>query len=231
MLIYPPQDPRRKDQRLYKGGDGGAGAMREQEDDRQRKVQSAVDAINAKFGVGDASNAAARNALYQQVHGDASSLATRDLDRQFTMASKNNLFGLARSGLLGGSADAESGADLESRYGEGKINATHAGMQASADLRSADEKTRQNLISMAQTGLDTGTAASLAASQMSAAADTARANTNSASVGRLFDDMGQAYMTNQVLRARYPNGLPQNQGSASTNLFSGSKYSGRVTNQ
>lgn len=277
------------------GGDGGASDLRAEEAARQRKIQAAVDTINAKFGITPASSAAApsreqfttapvagtpggyvdvgreeqryvapvagspggfdqaafdaamktfqgqqtgvsdaktaREALYKDVGDATTGVAARDLDRQFTQASRQNLFGLARAGLLGGSVDAESGGDLQERYGEGKVRATNAGLGAASDLRSVDEKTRQNLISLAQSGIDTGTAASLAAGQMASAADTAKANSAGASVGRLFDDMGQAYLANRVNTARYPNGIPQQSSGSSFfgNLFTGKRYAGTTT--
>lgn len=271
------------------GGDGGASDMRKDEQARQAKIQSAVDAINGKFGIGSAGPVGAapareqfvtkgtpgtiqetefgayttpttddsfdeagynkalagyqtqqadvsgaknaRDALYTDISGAVKGTAMRDLDKQFTQASKQNLFGLARSGLLGGSVDAEAGGDLQTRYGEGRLKAEQAGLGAASDLRANDEKTRQNLIGLAQSGIDTGTAASLAAGQMSAAADVARSQTNSASVGDLFGNMSQAYLGNQQLKARYPNGLPQQAGNGGffSNLFSGNDYKGRVT--
>jgi hypothetical protein len=206
------------------GGDGGAGQMRADEAERQRKVQMAVDTVNSTF------NGSGRQAMYKDVQDATRDVAVRDLDKQFTQASNQNLFGLARNGLLGGSVDAESGADLATRYGEGQIRATAAGQGAAADLQSVDERTRQNLVSLAQSGMDTGTAASMASGQMAAAADAARATSQASTVGRLFDDMGQAYLTNQQLKARFPAG-----GTTSTstpgvysNLFAGSSYGGTV---
>lgn len=173
----------------------------------------------------------AREALYADIGDATTQTATRDLDKQFTQASNQNLFGLARAGLMGGSVDAESGGDLQQRYGEGKIRATQAGVGAASDLKSVDEKTRQNLLGLAESGIDTGTAASLAAGQSAAAAESARAGAAGASVGRLFDDLGQAYLTNRVLTARYPTGLPQQSTGSSFfgNLFTGKGYSGKVT--
>lgn len=299
-LIYPPHDPRRTDSRLFKGGDGGASQMRADEEARQRKVQMAVDTINAKFGIGGASGGgaaptrdqfrrapaggmpfqmpathmggeggnwaelatgdgdgvdeaafqraladwqaagtdasaakSAREAMYADISGAVKDTAMRDLDRQYTDASRRNKFGLARAGLMGGSVDAESGGELSTLYGEGKLRAAQSGQQAASDLRATDERTRQNLIGLAQSGLDTGTAASMAAGQMSAAADLAKSQTAQASVGRLFDNMGQAYLTNQMLRARYPNGLPQqgqqSSGYSGGSLWSPSKYFGTET--
>ena len=278
------------------GGDDGTAQLRADEAARQAKIQAAVDAINAKFGIApsgpvgvaptqaqfttagtpgspgrqvesgrndstympavaatpggfdqagfdaamkafqsgqtDVSGAkTAREALYTDIGDATTQTATRDLDKQFTRASDQNIFGLARAGLSGGSVDAESGGDLQSRYGEGKIRAKQAGIGAASDLKSVDEKTRQNLIGLAQSGIDTGTAASLAAGQSAAAADVARANTAGASIGQLFDNMGQAYLNNRVATAQYPNGLPQQSSGSSFfgNLFTGKGYSGKVT--
>jgi hypothetical protein len=176
-------------------------------------------------------NRAAREAMYREISDAVSQTATRDLDRQYTDISKKNLFGLARSGLLGGSVDAEAGGQISELYGEGKLRASQLGQQAGSDLRVTDERTRQNLIGLAQSGLDTGTAASLAAGQMGAAAEAARAQGNSASVGRLFDDMGQAYLRNEYIRSRYPNGMPGQQGSRNPYGYSGfnpGRYTGNL---
>lgn len=206
------------------GGDGGAGQLRADEAARQAKVRAAVDAVNNTF------SGANREAMYADIADATRGVATRDLDKQFGTASKQNLFGLARAGLLGGSVDAEAGGDLQQRYGEGKIRAEQAGLGAASDLQSTDEKTRQNLITLAQSGIDTGTASQLAAGQLAAAAQTAKANSQQASVGRLFDDLSQAYLTNTVLKSRYPNGIPNtgNQGGIFGNLFSGKTYTGTV---
>jgi hypothetical protein len=270
-LIYTREDPRFYDQRLYKGGDGGAGQMRAQEEERQRKVQSAVDAINAQFGAGPGSarpeytpvaltgglgdvsrkvknnveaiqvpgmqaewdavaavaepNRTAREAQYTDIAGAVRDTAIRDLDRQYGKASQKNKFGLARSGLLGGTADAEAGGELSTLYGEGRLKAQQAGMGAASELRSADEQTRQRLISMAQSGLDTGTAGSLAADQMSAAAGVARSQAGGATVGRLFDDLSQAYVSNELAKVRRPQ---QDPNGASYGGFGGNRYTGTI---
>lgn len=250
-LIYTRHDPRFYDRRLYKGGDGGAGQMRADEEDRQRKVQAAVDAINAKFNAtegfgigfgpvvaGKGPNAPtggpprmAREKLYDDLSGAVKETAMRDVDKQYTKASRANTFGLARAGLLGGSVDAEAGGELQTTYGEGKLKAAQAGMSAASDLRATDEKTRQNLISLAQSGMDVGTASSLAAGQMGAAAEVAKNNANAASVGSLFDGMSQAYLTNQMLKARQPGtaapGATTNYGAGAA-VSAGKGYFGRA---
>jgi hypothetical protein len=289
------------DTRAYGGGgDGGAGQLREDEMERQRKVQAAVDAINSKFGVaptsgameqvlgaaptreqftkvanaggyydegengptryvapsgtafdeagyskamadfeakkagiygaGDPGAAAAqaktsREGLYTDISNAVRDTAMRDLDRQYTTASRRNTFGLARNGLLGGSADAESGGELQTLYGEGKLKAAQAGQQAGSDMRVTDEKTRQNLIQLAQSGLDTGTASGLAAGQMAAAADSAKAAAAGTSIGRLFDDLSQAYVVNQVAKARTTAAQPSQTGYSG---FGSGRYTGTI---
>lgn len=171
-----------------------------------------------------------RQALYDDVSGATRDVALRDVDRQFTQASKANKFGLARSGLLGGTVDAESGSDLAQRYGEGRIKAEQAGVNAAADLASTDEKTRQNLISLAQSGIDTGTASSLAAGQMAAAANSARSASAGASVGDLFSNLSQAYLQNRITTAGQTGQVRQPGGSNFFgNLFSGRAYGGTTT--
>ena len=108
------------------GGDGGAGQLRADEAARQAKVRAAVDAVNNTF------SGANREAMYTDIADATRGVATRDLDKQFGTASKQNLFGLARAGLLGGSVDAEAGGDLQQRYGEGKIRAEQAGVGAAS---------------------------------------------------------------------------------------------------
>lgn len=220
------------------GGGGDSGALEKQETERQQKVQAAVDAINAQFGYGVAggdqdqaasveANRAARDAMYSDIQSATTETALRGLDRQYDTASKQNKFGLARSGLLGGSVDAESGADLSTRYGEGRMQAQAAGIGAASELRALDEKTRQNLISLAQSGIDTGTASNLALGQMQAAADSARSTSQSATVGDLFSNMGQAYLRQQQAlgRASVPSA-----GYQTTNLYTSKPNTGRITN-
>ena len=80
MLIYPTTDPRRFDSRLYKGGDGGAGQMRADEEERQRRVQAATATINSIFDPNG------RKAMYDDIGDATRDVAMRDLDQQHTQA-------------------------------------------------------------------------------------------------------------------------------------------------
>jgi hypothetical protein len=223
MVTYPDCDPRHYDRRLFKGGDGGAEQARQDEERRQAKIQAGVDAINSKF------NDPARAKSYDALAGTVRDLNMLDVDQQMGEASRQNMFGLARAGLTGGSVDAESGAELARRYNEGRIKSVQAGQQAAAGLKTTDEGARQNLISLAQTGMDTGAAATMSANQMAAAAESANANSNTHTVADLFRGLNQAYMQQQYLNAR-----PAANPAPNTGFFGGSAfgrgYSGTVRN-
>lgn len=145
---------------------------------------------------------AQRQKLYDEQKAAVYELNTKEVDRQATEAERANRFGLARTGLLGGSADIDSNAELNRRTNEGLLRAGGIADQSAADLQAQDERTRANLISMAQSGIDTGTAASMALNGLSANANQAASARSGATVGGLFDDLSQAYLTNQILTGR-----------------------------
>lgn len=139
----------------------------------------------------------ARQPLYDEQRQAVYDLNSKDVNRQFEEAERANRFGLARAGLLGGSADVDSNADLQRRTNEGLIKAAGIGDQAAADLQTSDERARQNLISMAQSGIDTGTAGQMALSQLDANTQNAASARSGATVGSLFGDLAQAYLYGQ----------------------------------
>lgn len=177
------------------GGDPGADARR-QEEERQQRIQAATESINATF------NNSGRDALYSDQKTAVYDLNKREVDRQASEAERMNRFGLARTGLLGGSVNVDSVSDLNRRTNEGLMRAGGIADQAAADLKTQDERTRSNLISLAQSGIDTGTAAQQALKGLevnSANAASARAGST---VGQLFNDMSQAYLINQQNQGR-----------------------------
>jgi hypothetical protein len=144
---------------------------------------------------GDPANS--RQVMYDQQKSAVYDLNKAEVDRQAQVAERANRFGLARSGLVGGSADVDSNAELNRRTNEGLIRTGGIADQSAADLKLQDEKTRSNLISMAQSGIDTGSAATMALNGLSVNADQAAAQRNGATIGSLFGDLSQAYLVNQ----------------------------------
>lgn len=179
------------------GGGGNPGPeARQQEAERQARIKAATEAINTTF------NNSGREALYSDQKSAVYDLNKKEVDRQSGEAERMNRFGLARSGLAGGSVNVDSVSDLDRRTNEGLMRAGGIADQAAADLKTQDERTRSNLISLAQSGIDTGTAAQQALKGLevnSANASSARAGST---VGKLFDDLNYAYLTNQQNQGR-----------------------------
>ena len=156
-------------------------------------------------------------------------LNTRDVNRQAADAERINRFALARNGLLGGSADVDSGFEINRMTNEGLMKAGGIADQAAADLRMSDERTRGNLISMAQSGIDTGTAQQMALSGLAANAEAAKGSAAAATVGDLFSGLVGAYMGNMYNNA-YKAGLDKSRTQQFTPGLGGvqSSYGGNV---
>ncbi|WP_116791459.1 hypothetical protein [Achromobacter dolens] len=169
---------------------------------------------------------AGRSALYDQQRKAVTDLNRRDVDRQFLEAERANRFGLARAGLSGGSADIDSNAELQRRTNEGLIKAAGIGDQAAADLQTADERSRQNLISMAQSGIDTGQAAQMALSQLDANSANAASARSGATVGNLFGDLAQAYLYGQQQQGARAGAAPYQQWQPGTSSNPRNSYQG-----
>ncbi|PPA76491.1 hypothetical protein C4E15_06770 [Achromobacter spanius] len=176
-----------------------------------------MDAVNKRIAAGDLYSGTQtikginRKGLYDEQRAAVTDLNRRDVDRQFLDAERANRFGLARAGLSGGSADIDSNAELGRRTNEGLIKAAGLGDQAAADLQTSDERTRQNLISMAQSGIDTGQAAQMAMSQLDANSSNAASARSGATIGSLFGDLSQAYLYGQQQQGARTGAAPYQQ--------------------
>lgn len=142
-----------------------------------------------------------REKLYNEQQQAIYDLNAKEVNDQYADAERANRFALARNGLLGGSSDIESNANLQKTTNEGLIQAQALGQQAASDLRTADEQSKQSLIAMAQSGIDTGTAQQMAQAQLNANAQSALGQRGGATIGNLFDNLSQAYLTRQIMNA------------------------------
>ena len=142
-----------------------------------------------------------REKLYDEQEQAVYDLNAKEVNDQYADAERANRFALARNGLLGGSSDVESNANLQEKTNEGLVQAKALGQQAASDLRTADEQSKQSLIAMAQSGIDTGTAQQMAQAQLNANAQSALGQRGGATIGNLFDNLSQAYLTRQIMQA------------------------------
>lgn len=205
----------------HKGGSSGTdAAVIEQQ--RQERAQRAIDAIN---GIFDNAN---REALYDSQRDAVYKLNSQEVERQAEESERSNRFALARNGLLGGSVDIDSNAELNRRTNEGLSKAGGIADAARSDLQAADESTRNNLVSMATSGTDSTTAAQLAASGLKQNMDAAKSNAAVATVGSLFNDIQNAYLYQNL--SKYAQQIANTYRGATTTTTSASSpdktYSG-----
>jgi hypothetical protein len=149
---------------------------------------------------GDPANS--RDKLYAEQKTAVYDLNKREVDRQAAEAERMNRFGLARTGLMGGSVNVDSVADLDRRTNEGLMRAGGIAQSAADELEANDERTRSRLISLAQSGIDTGSAAQTAMSELKANANQSSGARIGSTVGGLFNDLSQAYLMNQQNQGR-----------------------------
>lgn len=206
--------------RLHRKGGDPSAAAQAQEQDRQARINAAVGTINGVF------DNAGRDTLYADQKKAVYDINALDVNKQYAEAERQNRFGLARNGLAGGSADIDANAELQERTNKGLIQATGLGDTAASDLKLADERSRQSLIGMAQSGIDTGTAQTLALNNLNATQQSAAGDRAGASVGNLFGDLSQAYLANQIRAGQ----VAGKQMGASTGALSNTRnsYAGEV---
>ena len=132
-----------------------------------------------------------------------------------------------RHGLMGGSADVDSNARLQEITNEGLMKASGIADSAAASLRAKDESARQNLISMAQSGIDTGTAQKMAVESLDSTSQEAQGARSGASVGDLFGGLSQAYLRYNNLDGSGTNLF--NTGNQGSSLSTRSSYGGNTS--
>lgn len=190
---YQPDGTRR-----YHKGKGGSNKAVKLEQQRIAKMNAAIDAINSIFNQSDRQN------LYKEQQSAVFDLNKNTLDQNYSEAERNNRFGLARNGLIGGSADIDANADLQTRYNQGLVDARARGQEAAANLKSADETAKQTLIGLAESGIESGSAANMATSQLASNASAALGERGAATIGNYFNDMAQLYLANKLAGTASP---------------------------
>lgn len=148
------------------------------EAERQGRITTNVNNINTAFS--------GREPQYQQL-GDALRKRLNDqLALQRGQATRQAKFGLARAGLTGGSQAVSTAKTLQREGEEGVLNAERAASKGVANLRSADEQQRTQLVSLAQSGNDIGNAGAMASSAL-------RANLEGAQSDNLINSLGEVF--------------------------------------
>lgn len=109
---------------------------------------------------------------------------TDQLSRSFNQAERNTRFQLARQGLLGGSADVDKNAELQTDEALGSTRIDEAARRAAATLDTQREQERMNAISLVNSGAGESAVASAQAGLRNSLQ-----NVSTASKANLFGDL------------------------------------------
>ena len=180
--------------RLYykKGGSNSAEKM---ERERQSRILAATSVINDIFGNAN------REDLYSQQQNAVRDINALDVNRNYENMERQNRFGLARSGLVGGSADIDSNAELQRIQAQSLAEASAMGIDAAATLRANDERAKNSALSQAQAGIDTGTAEQIALGGLASNEEMAAGQRGAASINNAFNNFGAAYMADRIMNS------------------------------
>lgn len=162
-----------------------------EEDERQQEIVDATNAIN------DAYDDPSREKGYDDYLSAVRESYVDDANQQKEETDRSLKFSMARSGLTGGSAQVDANRTAGEEYQEGILQAEDLAQGSLGDLKNSDEQSRLSLISMAQSGLDSTTAASRASSAASSSASTALANEKAEGLGDIFGSTAKTISAQQ----------------------------------
>lgn len=171
-------------------------AAEQQEKQRQAGIDSTTQQINALF---DSTDRQQQITDYGKAMQD---YYLQDLNRQKGDADRNLTFALARSGLTGGSRQVDANRRLGEDYQRGILEAERKAQGAQADLRGADEQSRLNLTSLAQSGLSATNAATQAAARMRTDLQAGMADAKANALGDFFGDVATVNANSQAAKEK-----------------------------
>lgn len=166
------------------------------ERERLANVQRSTAAINAAYG------SDRRRGEIADYGRAVQAFLAQDLDRNKTEADRSTRFAMARSGLTGGSRDIDVNRELAETYQRGVLDNTRKASGAVAQLESQDQQAKNNLIALAQSGMDATTAAQQASEGIRVNLANARADMQQQSVGDLFSKFANIYKTSQEQKGK-----------------------------
>ncbi len=177
------------------GGGGDASAAAEQAEQRRKaQVASSTAAIDKAF--------AGRGGQLDDFVAALREQFTTEAQRQKTDADRNLKFSLARGGLTGGSAAADTGTRLGEQFQRGLLKGERLSQSSLADLTAADEASRLSLIQLAQGGASVTSSAQNAARALQSNNAGAQSKTGLEDLGDIFGDTRELFVQQQEAAAR-----------------------------
>jgi hypothetical protein len=181
---------------IYKEEDTSAADAAKREAERQRQIAKTIGEIDATY------DSDARKAQIAQYGADLLNKLTGDVNERKVIADRDLKFALARSGQTGGSVAIDQNAQLGNDYQKAILDVARRSNAGMADLRGGDAQSRLQLISLAQQGLSSGSAAAQAAASMGASLDAARNASQNQQLGDLFTGVASAKKYSEEAAAR-----------------------------
>lgn len=175
------------------GGNDATKAAAAQQAQQQATISKNVSDIDSAFGN--------RQGEYDQYRQGLTAQYQQELDRQQAIAGRNNKFALARSGLTGGSAAVDAGRTLGQEEQLGTLAAQQQVNSGVSKLQSQDESTRQQMISLAQSGNDIGNAATQTSQALQANLGSAKGVNAAQGLGDVFAQTANSYQNEQTAAA------------------------------
>lgn len=164
------------------GSDKATKAAAEAERKRKQQVEQATSAITRAFGGGQRKGQL--DDFIKALRGEF----TSEAGRQKTVADRRAKFSLARSGLTGGSAAADTKVGIGRQFQKGLLESERLSQSSLADLVAADQASKQSLIALAQGGSSVASAAANSATALQSNIAGARSRQNVESLGNIFAD-------------------------------------------
>lgn len=171
------------------GNNAASNAANAQEAQRQANISGNVNQIDTAF--------ANRQPQYAQYLNAARGVYQTELGRQQQIAGRNMNFALARNGMTGSSVAADQGNELGREMAQGSIMAEQKAQSGLSQLESQDQAEKQQLISLAQSGADIGSGATMAADQARANLGAAMSGATANGLGDMFGGVTGDYTTMQ----------------------------------
>jgi len=171
-------------------------AAEQSEAERQAAIQRSVDAINGIY------NDPARQQQIADYQASTLALLQSNLDRQKGDADRSAKFAMARTGLAGGSADVDTNKKIAEQYLLGQANATRQAQGAAAALAAQDQQSKQNLIALAQSGVDATTSAQQAGESLKVNLANAKGQALTGAVDNTFGSFADLYKASIEQAAR-----------------------------
>ncbi len=162
------------------GADKATKQAQANEDRRRQEVAQATSAIENAFR--QPSRGAQLDEFVEALRGQF----TTEARKQKKLAARRSKFAVARSGLTGGSADADLKVKLGQQFQGGLLKGERLSQQALADLKGADVRSKQDLLALAQSGINVTSAAQQASQALQSNLRGARSRATTESLGDIF---------------------------------------------